>query len=178
MNLFRSLMNMNLVASIPVKPHLRKFVHYLENLAPDAPLNLSRSGVVGYTLNLLLTNKTNLIHSDTLAGDKLQEKFQDQLRFKVSVRMQTFNCFYLTRRSISIFNTFLHNLLHETLLYRIRMGVAAGQDEKEIIYDFMRELDIEEDVTFDAVKKANYRLRNAKKIPTIHQQSRPEAVNA
>ena len=49
-------------------------------------------------------------------------------------------------------------------------------NEKDVIYDFMQELDIQDDITFDALKKAQLRLRKRKKIPGFRPHNRKEAA--
>jgi hypothetical protein len=58
------------------------------------------------------------------------------------------------------------------LLDRIMRGIEDGQNEKDIIYAWMQELDILEDITFDAIKRAVTRLRTTKEIPDFRQQKR------
>lgn len=169
---------MKLVGTLPVKPYLAKFVYSREYMEPGKALNLQNNSVISYTLKMLFTNKTNLDESDYLSYEKMNKEYTGEMRFKITSRMQAFSCFYISRKSITVFNQFLNRLFHEFLLSRIVEGVANGKDEKEIIFEFMRELDIEDDITFDAIKKANYRLRKSKKMPTIHQQSRPKAAKS
>ena len=54
--------------------------------------------------------------------------------------------------------------LHEILLQRIAVAEKFNLKETEVIWQFINELDLIDDISFDALKKANYRLRKEKKI--------------
>ena len=164
-------------AAVPVKPHLLKFVLHKENLQAGQSLDLKPGTVITNELKSILTNKKNIDHEKEVAKGPFSE-YTAILKFKVGYRMQAYSCFFLSREGISHFNNFLHNLFHEILLDRIRYGMKSGKTEKEIIYDFMRELDIEDDISFDAVKKASYRLRKSKKIDHFYQHTRRSALIA
>lgn len=167
--------HLKLVGQIPVEPYLLKFVQHLENLEPGEAINISHEcGIIPFTLKMLLTNKTNIQEESLLTYKKFESKYPARIRFKISARMQVFNTFYLTRKSISVFNQFLRTMFYDLLLERIKSGIQEGQTQKDIIYQFMRELDIEEDISFDTIIRKVNRVRKVKKIPTIHQQKCPQ----
>ena len=170
-------MNINLVGTIPVKPYLLKFVRHYENIEGGEALDLQNNSVVSYTMSLFFTNKTNIDHEDQQSYLTLKKKYSAKLTFKISSRMKNFGKYFISRKTIVVLNKWLERLFHETLLQRILQGALEGKDEKQVIYDFLKELAIEEDVTFDQIKKANYRLRISKNYPDIHQQKRPGGQN-
>jgi len=160
---------------MPVKGYLLKFIRHVENLKEGEALDLIKSmGAIPYMLSLLLTNKTNMNRSmKGRSFEKIWKGYDAKIKFKVSYRMQSNSKFYFEPKSIQIFDRFLHRLFHDFLLDKILKGIGEGKNEKDIIYDFLAELDIEEDVRFETIKKASYRLRKSKKIPTFYQQLRP-----
>lgn len=163
-------MKMKLVGSVPMKPYLVKYIEKTEYLNPGQALDLSNNGAIAFVFKMLLTNKTNIKHETSITYEQMNRTYTAVLRFKISARMQVFNEFFISRKSISIFNNYVRCLFYETLMDRIRKGVGEGRNEKDIIYEFIQELDIEEDIPADTIKRAISRLRKSKKIPTIHQQ--------
>lgn len=169
-------MNINLVGTIPMKPHLEKYVRRIENLSPGEAIDLTGVGIIRITLRHMLTRKSIILEEESTTSYKnFEATYSAKLRYRISERMQTFSEFYLSKASIIYFNRFVHTLLHEELLIKIMEGITRGEKEKDIIYDFMRQVEIDELVSFDTLKRASTRLRNAKKIGTIHQQKRPVA---
>ena len=55
--------------------------------------------------------------------------------------------------------------MHEDLLTFIINNREYNIQEKKSIEVFMNQIDIWEDISYDAIKKASYRLRNFRKIP-------------
>lgn len=171
-------MNMDFTSCIPTKPHLAKFVFWLENMKDGEPLNLSYGGIVAHTLRLFLMNKSSMLREDK-DGTWSVRDFTAPIPFRVTARMEAFNSFYLSRRSIVIFNQHLHVLFYEMLLSRILdKKLKYGMDEKAVIYEWMKELDIEELLTFDAADKAIHRLRVEKNLPKYNQQPRRTLAKA
>jgi hypothetical protein len=171
-------MNMNFTSCIPSKPHLAKFVFWLENLESGQALNLSYGGIVAHTLRLFLTNKSAMLREDGAGAWSIRE-YKAVIPFQVTARMESFNSFYISRKSIVLFNQHLHVLFYEILLTRILNAKSKyGLNEKDVIYEFMKELDIEEDLTYDAADKAIDRLRVEKNLPRYNQQPRRRGLVA
>ena len=85
----------------------------------------------------------------------------------------------ISAQNVVVFNQFLHKLLNELLLDRV-LTAKRKYREKEIetIYDFLRQFHVDELLTYDAVKKSNYRLRKVKNLPIFTERGGggPEAA--
>jgi hypothetical protein len=150
--------------TVPVKRYLYKYATIIENLPPGEPLDLTNCGIIGFQLKLLLGNKTNVNHQDAISTNTMN-KYDALLKFKVHSKLKSFNGFFISRKSIVLFNSFLHQLFHEELLREIVKGESTNVDLKDIIYAFLNKYDIDEDdISFGAVKKANFRLRKSRKM--------------
>ncbi|HQU52010.1 MAG TPA: hypothetical protein PK643_03310 [Saprospiraceae bacterium] len=158
--------------SVPVKRYLLKYALATENLDIGEPLDLKNCGIIGFQLKLLLTNKTNVNHEDDISINTLN-KFDARLTFIIHAKLKAFNGFFISRKSIVIFNSFLHQLFHEELLRAIIKAEENNILIADVIHDFMNRYGIEEDedISFDAVKKANYRLRNSRNMVRFRQPS-------
>ena len=158
-------MNMSLKACVPVKPYLLKFVQHIDNIKEDEPLNLNNGGVVGNVLKGYLTTKMKLQRRETKKSyASLEKEYTAILWYEVYDDLKQFNSFYISKKSIVAFNTFLHRLFHEMLLFKIMEGLEEGINAKDTTIRFMEKFGIEDTVDVDSLKKANYRLRLSKKI--------------
>lgn len=153
--------------SFPVKAHLKKYLYFVENLKAQDTLDLTKPGTCTYVLKLLLSGKSNIPFYVKSAFD---EEYNDKMYVLINARQFNQGEFYMSPKAIRTFNQFLHRKMHEQLLQRILLLSKYKTTEKEVIYDFMRELDMEEDISFDALKKASYRLRKSKNFPLFRQQ--------
>ena len=110
---------------------------------------------------------------------RLNAEYCDQLQFKLSSRLLSRGEIAISAQNVVVFNQFLHKLLNELLLDRV-LFAKRKYNEKEIesIYDFLRQFEIDELLTYDALKKSNYRLRKVRKITlfTDHSGGGPEAA--
>ena len=162
---------MKLHGTIPVKGYLHKYATRIENIG-DNPLDLTNCGVIGFQLKLLLENKTNVNHKDKVSNNTLT-KYDSALKFKIHYRWSAYNNLFISRQSIVIFNSFLYYLFHEDLLKCILRGERDGIPIKDSIFTFaeMYGIVIDEDISFEAIKKASYRLRNVKNITGFNQSA-------
>lgn len=158
-------MNMTLRACVPVKPYLLKFIRHIENLEENQPLNLNNGGVVGYILKGYLTTKLKVSHKTEKKFTSIQKEYTSILWFEVNEEMKQFNTFYIDKSSIVAYNSFLLRLFHEFLLDKIRDGKEEGVQARTTIMEFMEKFGIDEEIDLGSLKKANYRLRLAKKLP-------------
>lgn len=154
--------------TIPIRPHLKKFIQYIENLEVDAPIDIYGKGIVALTLKMLLTFKTHIeIHESRSLPKELTETIQ------YTVTLSHFNRgkLHLSKAGIIEFDKFIHSLMHEVLLQKVLMYIKTGRQEKDAINDFCDDVGIDEEISFEGLKKSNYRLRNAKKITHFYAKS-------
>jgi len=170
-----------LTGSIPTKPHLKKFVQYLEHLPPDGVLDLNSIGAVPFFFRLLLEGKTNLYDSNSFydihKDQKLTNDYTDSLQYTYTSRMLQFNRFYLSRKNIRAFNLYVHRLFIDFLVLRVQEGIENGKTEKHIMQHYFDVMDIEAGTTMESVKRALTRARKRKKIPTIYRKNREFVEN-
>ena len=145
---------MNIVGKLPIRPHLKKFVLWLENVQHGNPVAFTSDTAVGLMFQSLLCQKGQM-RSDYA----VPREYSDILEFETSRRNFAEGRMFMSNYSVVRFNKFLHHQMHLVLLSRILASVPLGRHEVEVIYDFLRELDIEDDIGFDAVEKASRRLR-------------------
>jgi hypothetical protein len=164
---------MTISVSVPLIPYLYKFLLWKERLAPGDLLDLIGSkGDVAYVLGGMLTTKVQARYDDT---EKLSDTYTEEIRVKLDTRRLNSGRVVISDANVRMFNQFLRKNLHELLLERIMNGMRHKQKECNIIYDFIRELGMEDDVSFDTLKKAQTRLRKSKKIPAFRSHNRRRA---
>lgn len=156
-----------MTASIPVKPYLLKFLQHVENLEPGTPLDINNGSTISFFLKSVLISKLQFLDKSKMKAETMEKEFTARLNFVVVEKMKQFNKFFYTRETITTFNTFLYRMFHDFLLEEIRQGELSGKDFKEVIYNTIQKLDIDDDISFDGLKKANYRLRISKKIAEL-----------
>jgi len=171
-------MNIDLTVCIPVKTHLKKYIHFIENVDKDNPLNLKNNSPFSYFCSLLFTNKTNIMDDEHSAYATASRKYQSKLTFTVHARMEKLGCFFLTRKSILALNRYLHRCFIDHLVQLVQAGVKEGRTQHQIIVAFMEDLDIVLDVEYDAIKKAVDRANKNKKYAGIREQKRRISANS
>lgn len=155
---------MKVIATIPLKRHLRLFVDRLENLdQTDGILDICEGGVVAYHLSLLLTTKSITFEQ----RGNLPEHYNDELKVLINARKVKFGQIFLTDLGVMVFNRFLHRLFQDMLLQFVLQEKRRKQDEKDAILSFLSMYGIgEDDYSFEAAKKTVFRLKKSRKIPT------------
>ena len=158
-----------LIAQIPIKAHLKKFALWMERYPQNDTIDLTSTGIVAYHLTHLLSGKSTL----TLRkGSRLNENYNAHLSFKVNYRRLQAGKLYVDEQNVIAYNNFLHKLMHEVILVRIELNQTKKVNAKASIHEFMEELELYDVISFDALNKANYRLRTEKKIPLYRQPNR------
>lgn len=149
-----------------MKPHLLQFVQWKERIKVGEKLDLAYlRGDTTYILVGLLTTKVKAIDYD---DEELGDEFSADLLFTINTRRVNEGKIIITEQAVRYFNQYVHRNMHEMLLDRIVCGKKAGVQEKETIYNFIRELGMDELVSFDALKKANYRLRKSREMDNLY----------
>jgi hypothetical protein len=98
------------------------------------------------------------------------EAYQSLLHFTVDLWRSDKLKVIITMRSIRLFDNFLYDDFHDYLLGRIMYERSEGGKEKDVIQQVMHDLDIVDDISYDALKKSSLRLRNLRKIPHFRSQ--------
>jgi hypothetical protein len=156
---------MSLTYKVPIRPHLKKFVLYKENLSLDEALVVDdKRGYIPFFINLILCNKkTYHKYSNT----KLPANYSDRLLIEFPVSHQLRNHIFLTNVNIKKLNNFIHKCFHDSLNQHIEQNCFSGSNIKESIYEYMSLLEIYDDISFETLKKGNYRFRKEKDLPPL-----------
>jgi hypothetical protein len=157
-----------------MKPHLLQYLRWKERLQDGEPLDLAYlRGDLTYILVGLLTTK---VKAGKQEDEELSGDFSVDLLFRINSRRVNEGKIMVSEEATRYFNQFVHRNMHELLLDRVLRGKANGIDEKDTIYSFITEIGLDDLVTFDALKKANYRLRNSRNIPDFYSHKRKSAA--
>lgn len=159
----------SIIASIPIKDHLKTFALILENKEEKGVLDLKNGGVICYVLRMMLEGKMKMPDRKDY---RLNPEYSAQLQFELPVSMIDRGEISISAQNVIVFNQFLHRLLNELLLDRILVA-RDKYDRKEIsvIHEFLSDFKIEEQLESDTVKKSNYRLRKSKNIGSFTERS-------
>lgn len=155
-------------ARIPVRPHLKKFLHKAERIKADAPLHLTSGSAIAYFMNLLFCNKSAIIEAEQRFHSKrspeaLDKTFSETVSVIISANLQLHNRIFISADSIVALDRFLDKMMKERLMDRVERR-SASQTEKDCILAFMDEYGMtEDDISFDALKKAVQRTREKDK---------------
>jgi len=152
----------SLTGSIPVRPHLLKYVCWSENIDLDQAIDLKEGSNIAFVLQMLLRGKLESISYDK--RQHINDDYSASLKYTYPLRHLNEGRIFIDERSILIFNRFLHKQFHETLLTLVIQNQRYSVTTSDTIKGFMDTLDIFDDIEFDSLKKANFRLRKAKKI--------------
>lgn len=153
---------MQLKAEFPVKAYLKRYVYWKENLEESELLDLSGPGEIPLVLGGILTGKLSVAPDEFQAIPSI---YDDRLPFLLTVEQVNRNLMFFTIEGVRYFNTYLYRDFHETLLHSIICGKDRGVSEVDTINRWIDHMGIHDMISFDALKKASYRLRKEKKIP-------------
>lgn len=161
---YDNITNMHIPGAIPVRTYLYKYVLFRENLQSNETLDLCRRGTIPRFLSVLIEGKLN---TDDYRNQHTPQTdhFESLLNFRIDLWRSKRSKIIITIEGIRLFDNFLYDDFHDYLLSRILLARAEGDKEKEVIEQVMHDLDIVDDISFDALKKSSYRLRNLRKIP-------------
>jgi len=157
---------------IPVRGYLKKFLHWSLNLSLDEKIDLSENGndpivkVIAGTLSGKL--KIEMFYS---SDDNLPREgyYDDQLQLVINHRRFQYNQIHIDRDTSRFIDSYLHGIFHSHLLLLVRTATKNKlMNEMQCIEVLCELMQIgEDDISFDALKKATWRLRTAKKLPTF-----------
>lgn len=172
------MLHIHMEARIPMRPHLRKFLAKVERLSTNQALALTSGSAISYFMNFLFCNKSEIIEAEQRyhtkrTAEQLDKSFSDLLNVQISVNLQVHNRIFISADSIVCLDRFIDKMMKERLMDRVERR-PADMTEKDCILAFMDEYGItEDDISFDALKKAVQRLREKDKKAVFDLQSRP-----
>lgn len=159
-----------------VRPYLLAYAEWRENLEPGQPIVIPGCSPIAVALDLCLTNKSTYLASR--ARFIPPEKFTRRLYYTISGSRSRDGFLFVTDAMMLRFNSFILHALHNDLADRIFRVLGEGVDDgqqvrgraKAVMLEFMTECGIDELVEYDALAKANYRLRTHRGF--AHQRGR------
>jgi len=157
-----------LVGSIPVRPTMLAYLCFKEGIQPNDIIDLRGSGHIKGYLKDLLCNKSELL-SSRMKSREFVLTYSTYLKIAVSIRMEHFYRFFISRDGIVVFDRFLYSLMINDLNMAILIGVSAGKTEKQVIEEFLRMLGIEEQIEHESLKRACTRYRARQNQKNLHE---------
>lgn len=156
---------------VPMKPYLYRFLCYIEGLKEDEALDLNRKSLTTDTLKRLLKYKKHC------RPTKLKAGYNSVLKVIIPQSIWNQGWFYLDNMAIYDFNMAIYFFFHEILELRIMEGVANGKTRTDVIDGFIALLDIHEEVDFETLKKANFRLRRPRHNRIVPRNKYKDSTN-
>lgn len=149
--------------TIPVKGYLKKYLYWKENLPLGDKITLSANSKIGLILGGLLIEKVRAEMHPMNTSD-YEKIYNDTFCFELDTDYFKSRRWCLTMESIKYFNKYLYKDFHESLLTNIILNYRNHQiRETDTIRCFLDTMNIsEDDISFDAIKKASYRERKAR----------------
>lgn len=156
--------------SLPVKTYIRKYIASLYG----EPLLLNLDSDIGF---MILNTLASRLESKMSRGyvDLWKKRFTDKMVFRIP-----YHYFSITRKDVSPNTYVLVNRMIETIFERdleryVSLHRAAGHETKRAIELFCENhgIELEVDITFDAIKKQEYRLRK-KNIQKLSRNLSPQ----
>lgn len=171
---------MQIIVSVPVKGYLKKYLIWRLNIPEQQAwignevIDLNQRGELTMVLRGLLEG--------TLSADPENishlADYDSHVMVQLTRTKYNRNLLVYTADGIRWFNSYLYHSFHDFLLQRILINMEHGIPEKESIYATMEELNLYDLITFEALKKASYRLRKVRKIPNFSCGDRQQAQGA
>ena len=155
---------MTLKIGIPIKPHIKQFVLHKEGISANEPFDLGSGGDIAIFLRGLLQGK---LQAERFPQEPVESKYSETLLIAIPRWLVGRGKVIISYEGVRLANEFLMASFKEYLLLRILIAHEHGKTENETILELMREMGIEDMISFDAIQKASYRKRTQKKIPSL-----------
>lgn len=152
---------MDLIAHIPIKPVLKKFLYYKLDQDPEDPIDATNPHPVLSALQVLLAGKKRLsLRTDLDIGQRFTETVAVQINMRRFQRSEIF----LSPQAVIKWNRFLYKYFLQDLLDFVVAKRSHGFKVKQALEDYIYLLDIEDDIAIETITKALQRLRQKKGI--------------
>jgi hypothetical protein len=159
---------MNIEGSLPTKKYLQLFALWIENSKKEQAIDLANQGFVPRIIKMFVLGKTSL-KQDSAAAKWKRACYDSTIRFRVNYRLLDRGTLFLDKPGIIAINKLLYDLFLEVLVQRMEFQKRIGIDYKKTIFDFCEEvgIEIEQHISYEALRKATFRLKTAKKKPVL-----------
>lgn len=153
---------------LPIQPHLLAYLTWKENLSKgelftipsQSPIAVALSGYI--LLSLRLIRDARQVAPTCLK----MERYTARLPFQIQ-GVYNPDFFIIADLIAKEFDAYLYHTLQAELFDRILFAKRFGMEEKDTIEGFLDESGLNYYLDFEAVKKAQYRLRQTRRTPTV-----------
>lgn len=153
---------MTIEAAMPMRPYLKRYVEWKENIGPGEYVDITDSNSeLSYILGGVLTN---WLRNENIRSGKLPVDYNDKLWFIIDPFRFQSNMIFFDVPQIKFFNTYVYRRLHYHLAEEIERHIEHGVPEIDTVWKFIWQTGIEGMISPDALVKANYRLRKNQKM--------------
>ena len=143
---------------LPSKTHIKKFI----TSTHGDPIRLDLKTDIGFVILATLTSRL-----DGKCGrgsgliDHWQDRYKDKIIFKIPFHYLDISRKEVSPYTFALLNRYFENQFEAELNRHIQKSIAGGNTIKKGIENFMDHygIELEEDISYDAVKKAEYRSR-------------------
>lgn len=151
---------MKLHISIPTISYLRDYAIGRQYLLPGDIIDLTSEGEIPFIICSCLEGKT--IREQVLGFELDIKKYNAQLTVAVPRRAWHRNKIYFSDFTINWINAWLMKSFKDYIELRVEWGKKYGISETTTLYHIIQNFKMDETITFDAIKKASYRVRHNK----------------
>lgn len=154
---------------LPLEPAHLRYVEWRENLHSGQAIEIPGRSAIAAHLNALMSFAILFADEDRFpqpAPLQLQA-YTAKLYFNANHHLARHEIFLLADRIAFYLNDYLYTSLHDCLLDLVIAGKRDGKQEQHIIEYFLRQTQLDEYLDFEAVKKAQYRARKYRDMPSI-----------
>lgn len=146
-----------MTVKLPVRAHIKNIIIKRDNLDKENPvIDISGNTIFSVIAHSVLCNKQAYISRN---GLKRSNRYTETISIKIDKFNVKHNRIFINADSILKFDTVTHGVINEILFERINIYVNQNFDAKEAIISFMRKYELFDHITYEAFKKANYRMR-------------------
>lgn len=156
-------------ATIPLKFHLKKFLYWHENIDDlNKPYSIHRKySVVAYMLRLMLEGKAVL---PKYWEGPVSSIHDIECNLVITFGSKSFKDgrYFFSNQNFLNFNKIIQGMMNDSMVSYILMcnAIDPKMEEKAAILSFMDMIGItDDDVSWETLKKASYRLRAYRKLP-------------
>lgn len=158
---------------LPTKKYIHKYLTAIHGETIPAVMETDIGFVVLSTLTSKLDGKVCRGYNN-----QWKDPYQATLTFTIP-----FHFFYLTKKEISVYtcillNRYFENKFEDALCQHVEKEMAMGKKLKQAIEDFagLYAIEVEEDISFEALKKMEYRSRKKNEELILRRLSSPKTL--
>ena len=160
----KKILNTDVVARLPMRPHLLKYVHWVHG--GDGVVDITDyTGLVPQTLQLLVQGKSTWLAE---APHVLPPSFSEDLLVKMNPYRVDRGEIFFTASAVRLFDRYANTYFHHWIRTLVEQGIKYGALEKDIINEALHGLGItEEDIGYDSVRRKANLYRKARGEETL-----------